>query len=481
MTKRLGMIVLLASAAPMAAVHAQQADPLAAKVADAMQAQTSGKYRPAQCSADKGKHFKVSAAGTYLKSAIEDAKDPKARERILGDARRNAVEAITGSGQDKAASAWYILGRVALFQGDVVEADTALARALMLAPDCEEEIRLMRRIAYIALANAGMTAMEAKENPTAVLALRRASAVFDGSAYAAYNLGAIFSEAGEVDSAATYFGIAAKSTSKDTAEAKIRSRALFNQGVVYLNANRPADAVRVFESYVAANPADVDAKRGLAQAYRAAGQVEKARAIDAETGISTAAGPAANKALEAALELYREKKYAEATAALEGVLAEEPHNITALGALANTALALKDGGKLVAVAEKLVALEPLNRDAYLFLREGHRFAKDAKAANTVAERVLGMTASVNVSGLTLGPASADVAGTVTGFEGLDAKTGKPIPPKAATLAFELIDAAGKVIATQDVAVPALKKDEKHEFSFTAKGEGIAGYRYTVKN
>jgi len=30
-------------------------------------------------------------------------------------------------------------------------------------------------------------------------------------------------------------------------------------------------------------------------------------------------------------------------------------------------------------------------------------------------------------------------------------------------------------------VPALAKDQKHEFTLDAKGEGITGYRYKVKS
>ena len=119
-------------------------------------------------------------------------------------------------------------------------------------------------------------------------------------------------------------------TSNDSLEAKVRNRATYNQAIVMINNGQGAAAVPLLEQYVKANPSDADAKSVLARAYRAAGQTDKAKALDAETGTTTAAGPVANTDFDAALKLYNNKDFAGAAEALKKVVAAEPTNVAAL-------------------------------------------------------------------------------------------------------------------------------------------------------
>jgi tetratricopeptide (TPR) repeat protein len=474
MTVRIGLAALTAilGAAP---VMAQGGSPTSTVVQNAMFAQSGGRYAPP----DKGKHFKTSSANTYLKSAIEAGAGEKATD-LLGSGHRVVLEAITQEGQEKSTSAWYTAGRIDLFQGDIVGADSALRRAEALGPDCKSEIELLRRTAYAALANEGAKAAEAKNSAGAIRYYNDAARVYPSSAFVPYNLGALYAEANQPDSAIKYFSRAAASTSADTNEVKIKRIAEFNAAVLMLNNGQAAEAVPLLEGYVARNPTDNDAKRGLASAYRSTGQTEKARALDAQTGVSTASGPSVNAGVESALALYREKKYPEAAAAFEQIIAAEPYNVTALAAQSNAYLAMKDGPKLSKSASQLAAVEPLNFDALKLQREGHRLAGETDKANASAEARLRQPTSVAVTSLTLAATSAKLTGAARGEEALDAKTGKGIAPKAVSLVFEFLDKTGAVVATQEVAIPALPKDQTHEFSAEGKGEGIVAYRYKVK-
>jgi tetratricopeptide (TPR) repeat protein len=448
-------------------------------VSNAMFAQTGGKYVGPKCSADKGKHYKVSSGATYLSSAVQEGPDPKS-QKLLESGARVTTEAITQDGQDKAPSAWYTLGRIQLFEGDVAGADTSLKKAEALAPDCKDEINLLRRIAFVPLVQEAQKEADAKNLAGATALYRQAAGIYPASPYATYNLATLFAEQKQLDSAAKYFQAASNSTSSDTNDVKIKKLAQFNGAVMLLNAGKAAEAVPLLEAYVQANPNDADAKRGLASAYRATGQNDKARALDAQTGVSTAAGPTLNADLDGALKLYNEKKYAEAAAAFDKVLAAEPYNVTALAAQANAYLALKDGPKLAAAATRLSEIEPLNRDALMLTREGYRLSKQTDKANAAAEKILGQSTSVAVTSLTLGPNSAALGGVATGQEALDAKSGKAVPGTPRTLTFEFLDKSGAVINSQDVSIPALAKDETKDFSLEGKGEGIVGYRYKVK-
>ncbi len=234
---------------------AMTAMPAAAQINDAVSKamfdQAGGKYKPPACSADKGKQFNVSSGYTYLKSAIESKNDPKP---LLASANRVITEAIITDGQDKAASAWYGLGWVDLFQGDVAGADTALARAEKLGPDCKAEIDKLRRIAYAPIANSGVSALQDGDTTAALKFLQQAHKLRPAAAFPPYYIGVIYADRGQNDSALAYFAKVASGTSTDSNDVKLRSRAVYAQAALLINSGKAAEAVPMLEQYVKANP-----------------------------------------------------------------------------------------------------------------------------------------------------------------------------------------------------------------------------------
>jgi tetratricopeptide (TPR) repeat protein len=446
-------------------------------VAKAMFDQAGGRYTPPACSADKGKQFNVSSGYTYLKSAITGKQDPKP---LLASANRVITEAITTDGQDKAVSAWYGLGWVDLFQGDVAGADTALARAEQLGPDCKAEIEKLRLIAYTPIYNSGVSALQDGDTTGALKFLQQAAKVRPSSSLPPYYIGVIYADRGNNDSALAYFTKVANSTSTDSNDVKLRGRAAYAQAAILVNSGKAAEAIPLLEKYIQANPNDADAKKALARAYRSTGETAKAQALDAQTGSTTAAGPTANSDLGEANNLYNAKDYAGALVLLNKVLAAEPTNVSALQAQANSYLGLKDGPQLTASAGKLAAAEPLNQDALKLQRAGYQLQKIPKEANALSEQILQMPIFIQVTELTLKAASATLGGTARGLAAMDAKTTKPIAPAPITVTFHMLNKSGATVATQDVTFEPLAPDATKDFSFEAKGEGITSYKYVVK-
>ena len=119
---------------------------------------------------------------------------------------------------------------------------------------------------------------------------------------------------------------------------KYRDNSAFSQGVLLLNAKKYDQAAAVFEQYLKWVPNDAQAKRGLAGAYRGLGQNEKASALEKEVAASGGAGAGGGAGgaagtddiMSAGIGLFRDKKYAEAAAAFEKVVAAEPYNRDAL-------------------------------------------------------------------------------------------------------------------------------------------------------
>jgi tetratricopeptide (TPR) repeat protein len=183
--------------------------------------------------------------------------------------------------------------------------------------------------------------------------------------------------------------------------------------------------------------------------------------------------------MSAGISLFQDKKYADAAAAFEKVVAAEPYNRDALSSLANTYLALKNGPKLLATAQRLVAIEPLSESALKLLGEGYKQSSKVDDAVKTAEQVLALPA--NVKALNFATAGDGASLTLTA-SGRPAQTaaGKPIAPTAMPITVEFINAGGQPVATQDAEIPAVANGASQEVKVSAQGANITAWRYKRK-
>ena len=441
-------------------------------------------YQPAQCNIKPG-HFKVGSGAGYLKAAIE-TDVPESKTRILGQGQKVILEAIEQNKQEKNPAAWYYLGRIYLYQGNLYPADTALSKAEQLAPDCAKDIAGYRRNAWIALVKAGSKFEEDKNPDSALVLYREAGTIYRGSPISFYQTAAILNDKGQADSAAYYFGQAAATAaaSTDTTDLKYRNRSAFNQGALLLNGKKYDQAAVVFEQYLKWVPNDNEAKRGLAAAYRGTGKIEQAQALEKELvsagGAPGAAGaPASQDLMSVGVNAYNDKKYADAAAAFEKLVAAEPYNRDALYNLSNTYLAMKDGPKLAATAAKLVAIEPLSETALKLQGEGYKQSAKVDDAVKTAEQVLALPADVKQSDFSVSGTGANLTLTATGRAAQTAG-GKAIPSTAIPIVVEFLSGTGNVVATQEAQVPALAAGASQEVKVAGQGAGISAWRYKRK-
>jgi tetratricopeptide (TPR) repeat protein len=439
-------------------------------------------YMPAQCKI-KPNHFKVASGASYLKSAIE-TDIPENKTRILGQGEKVILEAMQQNGQEKNPAAWYYLGRIYLQRGNLYPADSALTKAEQLAPDCAQDIAGYRRSAWVGLVKAGTKFEEDKNADSALAMYKQAGAIYRGSPIAFYQTAAILNDKGQPDSAEYYFGQAAAVVSTDTTDIKVRNRSAFNQGALLLNGKKYDQAAVVFEQYLKWVPTDNEAKRALAAAYRGSGKIEQAQALEKQlvaAGVAPgAASPTASQNLmSAGVNAYNDKKYADAAAAFEKVVAADPNNREALNNLSNTYLALKDGPKLAATAGKLVAMEPLNETALKLQGEGYRKSAKVDDAVKIAEQVLALPADVKASEFSATGSGASLTLTCTG-RAAQTPTGKAIPPAAVPIVVEFLGGTGAVVATQEAQVPALAPGASQEVKVAGQGSGITAWRYKRK-
>jgi tetratricopeptide (TPR) repeat protein len=439
------------------------------------------RYTPPTCNLKAG-HFKVSSGATYLKTGIE-TEIPANRTRVLATGRKVIIEAIQKNGQEKNPAAWYYLGRIYLQQGDIAGADSAFTRAEALIPACKDDISKLRYAGWVPLVNAGINFIKEQKRDSALALFRQANTIFRDKSVAYLNAGIIFANLGQTDSAIVYWQKASE-IGERTNTVEDRNAATRNLGAAYQRANRHQEAVPVLEKYLAWVPNDAEVKRALAGSYRATGQNDKAQALEKEVGAASATGGppstgGATSPMNTAIALYNEKKYDQAAAAFEQVIATEPYNRDALFGLANSYIGLKNGPKLAETAARLAAIEPMNQEIARMLATGQRMAKKEAQANKTAMQALSMPVTVTVTQFAPTAAGATISGTAAGREGQTAQ-GKPIAPAPITLVFEFLDAKGTVVANQEVQVPALKPGESQPIEAKAAGSGIEAWRYKRK-
>jgi tetratricopeptide (TPR) repeat protein len=433
-------------------------------------------FLPPACRAAVG-DSKSNDAAKALKNALEE-KDPAKRQGDLAQAQKKAREAAT---QGTGAAGWIYLGRAYLYGGDLAGADTAFARAEKMAPDCKEDTGRFREAAWVPLVNGAIDFANANNPDSALVLFQQANVIYRDKPTGFAGVGTIYANKGSNDSAIAYLQ---KATEVATA-AKLdedRNVAAYNLGLVQTRAKKYDDAVKTLEQYRTWAPNDVQGAKALAAAYHGAGQGDKAAALEKEAGLPPGevpgAGAKAGELFQQGVAAFDAGKFAEAGDLFGQVYTAQPYNHDALVNQATAYYKAKDSAKLVDVASRLVAVEPLNEIGQQLLFEGYRTSKQADKQIEAAGRRLSMPVKLETKGVKLSPTAVELTLMATGRDAKNAN-GAAIPAKPTALVFELLGSGDAVLATQEVTVPALKPEATHELKVAAQANGITGWRYKV--
>lgn len=473
---RLGL--LLFGALPLAA----QQPAIATRVAG----QLGGKFTDAQCPIKEG-HFLVSSAKTKL-STYAGVSDPVIGARLLKEAVGVITDAITTKDQGKNPGAWYWLGRAYMLQGELGGADSAFTRAETLAPTCKADIQGYRTRAWAAMVLAAQGATEAKQADSAELFFRAAIRIDRQAPHAFNGLAGIMLDRQQNDSAITYFGLAAATTPSDPNYVKVRNRAAYNHAVLLLNVRRAPEAIAAFHRYVGFEPSDDAGKKGLAQAFRAAGMADSAQVIERELLAGADAAGAEGGAdetlsdaelFELATRQYNDKNYADAAVAYARLLKRSPYHRDALFAQANSYLATQNGQGLIAAAGKLVEIDPLGDYNYKLLAQGYKFEKQQDKLAEIIIAEFALPVDLQFEGFTANASEVTFTAKAVGREARD-ENNKLLPARAMTIVFEALAKDGTVLGTQEATIPALKVGESAPVSLKAAAAGARAWRYRIK-
>ncbi len=466
-------------------------------------------FEDPECGIKPG-HFRVGGAAVYVETAMRNTSN---RERLLEDSRRTVAEAITDDDQADNPGAWYILGRVYLYQADILGADSSFIRVEALAPECASEVATFRRNTWIAVRNYTLGQMQRSEIDSALATYRVGLSIYRGEADTYYvmasiqeraeqpdsniyylnaalgvedttesgvrvrrnavrRLSRIYATAGEVDSAVKYLQIVA-----DMAAATNDTTSLWSAqsqiARIYFTGERYPEALVAFRVLAARKPDNEMIQRNIATVFQAMGQVDSAQAIMAGmggAGGATMDTTSARFLISRGVNKFQEQNYQAAAADFSRALKTEPSNRLAMINLGLAYNNLKDGPKLVAVAERSIAREPLHELSYQFLVQGYVYQRDNKA-NDASKRLDGLPITIDSITIQNSPGLMTITGVALGRGRASA---------AIDLVFEFTGDDGAVLASVEVAIPALEPNGRSEFAAQGSVEGIVNWRYRVQ-
>jgi tetratricopeptide (TPR) repeat protein len=477
----------------------------------------SGGWAGPKCDLKPG-HYLVNGGLLHLQNAAKTKFDDQKRKE-LEDAQKNLTQALTTGGQEKNPAAWYYLGRYYIMVNDARGMDTAFTRTEALKPDCKGDIDIWRRYLWAPIFNAGIAAIQAKNNDSAIASLRRASFLLPADPTSAKYLAIVFYNAGQQDSALVYFRRAADIAAKDPKFAQDRKDALYNLGRIQQSTQKLPEAQATYTEFLTVYPNDPEILAALGSVYMQRGKKDSAfsiyrqiiskadsmgwmsllsigvqiyQSVPQEPDTSAAGSSCRTQArgVRPALtmarikarcdsvtrEMYRghtegsKETYKLAAQALDASLKLNPYYRETLLYRVNTAEVLEDSANALSLARRLVTIDPMSRQTIRMM--AYAYQLNGKVDSTIHYLRLAdstMLADVTISQFDSTDEGREVKGLVT-----NARDKSNAPFK---LVFDFVNTKGEALATDTVQVAAIQPGQSQAFELKPKGPSIAAWRY----
>jgi len=427
------------------------------------------------------------SAELFLTQA-ETLGDPSRFQTALDAAMAAIMEDSTNS------LGYYQAGRAQVGLGDHVAADTLFEMATELYPGYEQDVRIQRETAWIALFNSAIGPLDAGDSDEGIRFLEAAEVIFpDQRPEALINLAVTYNQVGRIDDAIEAFGAALaiirgprmqeadSVTAASWAESEMNVS--FNRAMLLSQQERYDEAIGEYERFLEGNPGDVAALSSLASVLSEAGMADSAQAIydnlltgAAELGmrelfnIGVGLYGAASNASEpgAGQELF-----GRAAEAFRQVAEVAPENRDAVFNLAQSLYEAGNWEELIPVARELLELDGYNPDSYTILAQGLVETDQSQEAVQILQTREGLAFRIEESSLT--PRTAG-GGSVSGQlvnNTLD-------PGTVVTIRVHFNGDDGAEVGAIDIRVTAPDQGTAELFrADLTSDESVLGYYYEV--
>ncbi len=320
-----------------------------------------------------------------------------------------------------------------------------------------------------------------------------------------------------MDSAAKYFRLAVPAAT-DPKYAKDRREAFFNVARVYHSAKRYDEAKAAYREYLGSYPNDVQAMASLAGLYVLANQRDSANALygrilshadsaSADDLFNAAASvlsaipatpdtqemdanctkaqkkrsPAltvrqiAARCQPAATDTMRkfhavaDPQYHLVAQTYEAGLTKNPYSRDALYNLAGISYLIGDTSRVLPLAQRLYAVDPLNRTTLAKIAGGWQLLGKKDSVLHYLALADSLPVEVTVGNFSPSEKGAQLEGLFTNI--------RPKPSPQVVIAFEFLDATGAVVASQQQQLSVLAVGANQAFKVSVDKPGITAWRY----
>ncbi|WP_373058090.1 tetratricopeptide repeat protein [Gemmatimonas sp.] len=367
--------------------------------------------------------------------------------------------------------------------------DSAATAVESMLPQCTEKVRPYRAKFFGEILNKAIAAMGAEQNDSAAYFANLSLQVAASDPRPWNVLSTLYQKQNKVDSAMIAMEKVIALSGSDTLYTRVKQQSRYNLAVTKLTLAEAAAvgdkkdaeikaARALLEAYLKDTPGDANAAQALGRAVLLSGDTAAVTAIFADMLIAPDKFTA-DQLFEAASNAAATAHDADASKLFEDGLKKNPYHRVALLNYANVLFTLKDTEHMAPVVTRLVEVDP-NFDRAYRLTAGlwqlrARATTDAakkKLANDSVLFYLDKQAKMNPRvDITLAQKSGSayaVQGTVNN-EGSTAASW--------TMKLELLDVAGAVVATKDVAIGPVDAGGNTTFSVKLDAPKAVAYRY----
>ena len=382
--------------------------------------------------------------------------------------------------------------------GNFMAADSAFTQAEKMYPEYAKQIAPERDAMWVGVFNEAVKRINAKDVPGGIEMFKLASRINPTRYEALQSLGSIYLQMGDLPNAEQAYreeltvlrSPARKKldAKKEAAAADAELNAVRALAEMYSQTNKVAEAEAMYRELLVKDPQNPAILSNLAITLTRAKKTDDANVIYSQLlGRTDLTG---SQLLNVGIGLHNANQYEKAAEAFDRAAALSPYSYDILdfevnslsgvvdklvSAKADKATLVAAYQKLIDVAQKALALSPMDGSMIMRLAAAQRGMSDNDAAAKTADwrkavlATLTKNETLPVSLTNIQSAADEKTVTLTGeVTGMSAKAGTPVKVK-----FSMLDKDGKVVSSKDVEIPAPAKDARTPFSVTIDAPATA--------
>jgi tetratricopeptide (TPR) repeat protein len=434
--------------------------------------------------------------------------NPAEQEALYQQALGEAQAAIEANAENP--RGWILAGQAYAKLKEYAAADSAFTRAVTLYPAYETEVDGEREEAWVVAYNDAIAAYQQDDMAGAIRGMESASLIYRKRPEALQILGSFYANQNEIDkSIEAYKGALAivRTPAPATADEEVlkqwaesEEEIAMNIGMLLSGEGRAAEAVEVYQEFLALHPGHLEAEVNLAVAMTQQGKTAEAAEVFSRLAARTDLTD--SHLLMVGIGMFNADNFKAAADAFRSATAKNAYSrdghLNLAKALLRMSLELEEEHKgankaavsaqlgevykeMISASEKTRELDPYNREVLTFIMRSQQslsqMATDAKARSqfqTQVQATLKQYEDIpfeidNISVQT-GSDEVTISGTVTN---LKVAQGQPI-----TLRFTMLAANGAVLGAGDVTVAAAAADASAPFRVVVPVSAeMEGWRY----